>query len=142
LGLSKIAKQHSTIMSPFNSPKPEPKLVEIPVIGDWKVTYHRLHNIGPEEFIEDNSDEDEWGYFDEDLLQIENRAQRVLIDLGFYPSGQLQKGSFCICVVKGTGTGDHEFCTPEDWNSPAATFRSRSQQEILAKIQEFMCKSW
>ena len=87
----------------------------------WSVVYHDLRECDP-----DRGREDE---FREDLLQLVHAASGYLLDVGWYPQGDVEGGEFMVCVVR----GDFE-------DGRVHEFRSRDRLRIVAEVEELLAK--
>jgi hypothetical protein len=78
----------------------ELKLVRLNSTGNWTVTYNQLYDIEPSEVIHIKRHEPSiWALiFVQDLLQLINHRDGSLIDVGWYPDGDVE-GSYKVELV-------------------------------------------
>jgi hypothetical protein len=103
---------------------------EVNVGPKWRVTYHTLINLDPEDVphIEGLSPEDNlWHNFGEDLLQIRNDDKGLLLDVGWYPSWE-PTGEYVLRILEADAEN-------YDWEHPREQFRTRSLRELLEAIR-------
>lgn len=67
----------------------------------WLVSYNKFYQVEPG----DELGEDAWMWFSQDLLQLVNQRWGRLLDLGWYPDGDVANGSFRIEMYVGDCTG-------------------------------------
>lgn len=92
----------------------------------WTVQYNSgLHEIDPDPAIVPES-EVQW-YFKQDLLQMTHTRRDRLLDVGWYPDGDLANGAFGLVVSAGDFRGRllHEFET-------------RDRHELVAEIERLL----
>lgn len=65
-------------------------------------------------------------HFREDLLQLVHQPSGYVVDLGWYPSGDMEGGQFTVSVVRG------------DWDAPLHEFRSRDRARVVAEIERLL----
>jgi hypothetical protein len=76
----------------------------------WTVAYNNgLYEIDPSD--ESVSGVERWVVFKEDMLQMRNERRNRLLDLGWYPEGDLETGQYGLVVYEGDFDGRllHEF---------------------------------
>lgn len=105
------------------------KLMPLRIPTSWAITYNSFLDVSP------GGDHHAW-YFTEDLLQMEKMDLKdgkwillpnaTLIDLGWYPDGDLQ-GSYRLVKIEN-----------KEWSSPVATFQSTDRIAIQEKIEEWL----
>jgi hypothetical protein len=89
----------------------------------WKVAYNRFREIDP---TSDLGDEVSL-CFKQDLLQLLSERWRRLLDLGWYPDGDIAEGVFRISVHEG------------DFRGPCLhTYESRERCGIVAEIERLL----
>ena len=79
----------------------------------WKISFNSLFEIDPDASrIPD--DHHSW-FFKEDLLQMEHPDRNRLLDVGWFPDGDLEHGEFALHVHEGDWHGRqlHEYRTLE-----------------------------
>ncbi len=88
------------------------RLQPLRIPAGWRVEYNNgLWEIDPiPELI---PPDDRWWIFKEDMLQMKHPHFDRLLDLGWYPEGDLAGGQYGLVVYEGdfTGTLLHEFTT-------------------------------
>jgi hypothetical protein len=92
----------------------------VPIVGlqplripnGWLVAYNQLCEIDPDPAVLTSHDE-AWSYFREDLLQFVRPGCDRLVDVGWYPDGDLPNGKYRLVVYEGDFRGRllHEFAT-------------------------------
>lgn len=75
----------------------EHRLQPLRIPTDWTVGYNDLHEIDPSDVPED----DRYTFLKEDLLQMKQEHFNRLLDVGWYPSGNLADGAFGLVVYEG-----------------------------------------
>src|SRR5262245_4816669 len=63
----------------------------------WMVAYNDLHEIDPADVTED----DRYTLLKEDLLQMRQAHFNRVLDVGWYPSGNLSEGAYGLVVYEG-----------------------------------------
>ena len=84
------------------------------VPGGWHVAYNNaLYEVDP--LPELVPEEDRWWVFKQDMLQMTHPWSNRLLDLGWYPEGNLVSGQYGLAVYDGDFQGQllHEFGTRE-----------------------------
>jgi hypothetical protein len=73
--------------------------------------------------------------FQEDILWMEHhtRDRRIGLDLGWYPEAD-PTGRFRVVVVELSDDRDKQAAS---WDTPIASFESRSKAEVIEKVEEF-----
>lgn len=66
----------------------------------------------------------------EDLLQLRHGGTGLVIDLGWYPSGD-RNGRYVLLLVRG-----------RDWDEPLERAESRSKGEIIGLIEHWMSEAF
>ncbi len=91
----------------------EPKLQALRIPAGWAVHYNDFHAIDLHPAMRGGFDCRP--YFKEDLLQLVHARRNRLVDLGFYPDGDVEDGRFRLHVYDGdcSGTLLHSFETRE-----------------------------
>jgi hypothetical protein len=103
----------------------DPLLLRLRVAAGWLIRYNELREIDPEKLAPGDP---AWVYMNQDLLQVENRDEQMLIDVGWYPDND-PAGTFAIKVV-----------VEEDWQRPIATARTRSLGELADRLEMLLLK--
>ncbi len=75
----------------------EQRLQPLRVPTGWTVAYNDLHEIDPSDVAED----DRYTFLKEDLLQLKQEHFNRLLDVGWYPSGNLADGAYGLVVYEG-----------------------------------------
>ncbi len=101
----------------------EQLLQPLRVPGGWHVMHNTFREPNPDQMLKSV---DRWD-FTEDLFQAVHSRFNRLIDLGWYPSGDLANGSFLIVLYAGDFHGEllHQF-------------RSRDHSEVTAEIERLL----
>ncbi|RNB92476.1 hypothetical protein EDM56_01925 [Brevibacillus fluminis] len=74
-----------------------PRLQSLRIPSGWNVKLNDFTEIDPNRIKED--DEEIWFNFKQDLLQVENKRSRIIVDLGWYPDF-CSEGSFRLVIVR------------------------------------------
>jgi len=90
------------------------------------VNLNEFTEIDPNNINEEAEDEDIWFNFKQDLLQIENKHFRILIDLGWYPDFN-SEGNFRFVLIR-----DYQ------WDEPVRSIQTRNKDEIVAIIESWL----
>lgn len=98
-------------------------LQPIRIPAGWNVAYNGFGEIDPSEELSEES----LSYFREDLLQLTCERQGLLLDLGWYPDGDISAGTYRIVVHVGDFRGQ---CLH--------TFASRERLTIVAEIERLL----
>jgi hypothetical protein len=106
---------------------------------EWKITYHRLFRVSPEDADKVKVVGEGVTVWDlcflEDLLQGVNHVKGLLLDVGWYPHAD-PSGSFRLLVVSLLPEIHQGRRSPYDWKKPIIDLRTRSIDELLVKIHE------
>lgn len=91
----------------------------------WVVSYNQLYELDPDPIAVDR--ELAISFFGEDILQFTRPACNRLVDVGWYPHGNLTEGAFGLVVYEGDFRGRllHEY-------------RTRSRIELVAELERVM----
>lgn len=88
----------------------------------WTVTYNQFSEYDP------TTCDDEGLYeLTEDLLQLYNNNVQLLIDLGWYPSFDLN-GHYTLVLIKNN-----------DWEHPLQKVMTQSKHKIISFIEQWTC---
>lgn len=104
----------------------------------WTIVINKLENLEPEEL---DADDERWlGTFTEDILYLHTKRKRkrnkqveeqtLAIDLGWYPDSE-PTGKFRLVALLN-----------DNWQSPLLEFSSRSKQEIVEVIEQWLFKEF
>lgn len=88
----------------------------------WIINYNNFTEYDPEIYDENDSQE-----LSEDLLQLSTVRGNLIIDLGWYLSGD-PAGYYLLLLVK-------DF----DWENPMEKLTSKSQRDVVASIEKWVC---
>ena len=103
------------------------ELQPLRIQAGWKVEYNNFTAYD----ISLNNKNEMFSYLVEDLLQLsfhkEDSSVRLIIDLGWYPSGDAN-GSYKLFMVKDS-----------NWSVPLETFESKLKSEVIYKIEHWVC---
>lgn len=72
--------------------------------------------------------------FSEDMLVLINKQAKVVVDLGWYPEFKAN-GAYRLLAVKFFSNKD-KMCS--SWDHPLKEIRTRSRQEVVAAIEEWL----
>jgi hypothetical protein len=101
----------------------DPPLQPLRIPAGWKVTYSKLHEIDPALV----SDDDRYWFLDEDLLQMRHDDYNRLLDVGWYPSGNIAEGAYGLVVYEGDFHGRLLF-----------EHRTPSRSELVAEVERLL----
>jgi len=87
------------------------------------VAFNDLHEIDPSDVTE----EDRYRFFEEDLLQIRQEHSNRLLDVGWYPSGNLADGAYRLVVYEGNFHGNLLF-----------ELRTRDRRQLVAEVERLL----
>ena len=109
----------------------------IRVSSQWQISYHRLFHISCEEADRFKGQPvTPWDVcFVEDLLQIENTAKGLLLDVGWFPDAD-PSGSFRLRVIP--MLPGEERAARYVWNDPVVDYRTRSVDDLLTEIHKIV----
>jgi hypothetical protein len=113
---------------PQLAPQPSAQIPLQPlrIPAGWHVAYNNgLFEIDP--LPELFPDEHPWWIFKEDMLQMYNERFNRMLDLGWYPEGNLVAGSYGLVVYEGDFGG-----------RLLSEFRTRDRLELVAEIERFL----
>ena len=101
------------------------KLQPLRIPSGWKVEFNLLYEIDPDPISVVGNDANL--YFSEDLLLCRHEPLDKLVDIGWYPMGDLANGSFGLVVYEGDFRGQllHEF-------------RSKSRESTVAEFERVL----
>ena len=103
----------------------EVRLQPLRIPMGWAVSYNRLYELDPDPARV--SHDTAHFCFGEDILQFVRPTCNRLVDVGWYPHGDLQEGAFRLVVYEGDfrGTLLHEF-------------RTRSRLELVTELERVL----
>lgn len=89
----------------INSFPMQPPLQPLRIPAGWLVQYNNgLYEIDPNpELI---PEADRWWIFKEDMLQLKHERYNRLLDVGWYPEGNLEEGHYGLVMYEGDFTGE------------------------------------
>jgi hypothetical protein len=90
---------------------------------DWLVSYNTFCEVDPSPALGDNA----WMWFKEDLLQMFNERRQRLLDLGWYPDGNIATGEFGVVLHVENFHGQQ-----------LHSFRSRDRLAVVAEIERLL----
>jgi hypothetical protein len=105
------------------------QLQPLRIPAGWSVTFNEFRELDPEAILDPDSTL--WSYFREDMLQVEHAATSTMVDLGWYPECDAT-GTYRALVVQ---IHDVQEQTVEAWQTPRATFTSRSLVQVIAQLE-------
>jgi len=85
----------------------------------YKVTIPEQFEVTKNDFLIENSDSD----YIEDIMQIQHKATKLVIDLGWYGDFVSQVGIYTIVVIK-------DF----DWDNPIVSIDAETKDEIAGEL--------
>lgn len=101
----------------------EAPLQPLRLLPGWKITFNSLFEIDP---AADQIPANHHSWFlKEDMLQAEHQDRDRLLDVGWYPDGDLDRGEYALHVHQG------------DWVTERLLheFRTRNRQSLVAEIE-------
>lgn len=101
----------------------EPPLQPLRIPAGWTIEYTKFLEIDPCDVPEDYV----YFYLDEDLLQIKHHRLDRLLDVGWYPSGNVSEGSYGLVVYQGDFHG-----------KLLAEFRSADRRVLIAELERLL----
>ena len=99
-----------------------PALQPLIVTTGWNVEYHQFFALEPTPELVEGPEL----WFKEDMYQARNERRNRLIDLGWYPEGKFDAGSFGLVLYEGDFRGQL-----------LAELRSKDRLEVVSKINEW-----
>lgn len=101
----------------------EHRLQPLRIPTGWTVAYNDLHQIDPSDVAED----DPYTFLKEDLLQMRQEHFDRLLDVGWYPSGNLADGAYRLVVYEGDFHGKLLF-----------EMRTADQAQLVAEVERLL----
>ena len=98
------------------------ELQPLRIQAGWKIEYNNFT-----EYDIDIHGLNDLFELNEDLLQLHNEKANLIIDLGWYPSHDIN-GEYLLLLVK-----------DEKWNHPLERITSKSKKEITDCIEKWVC---
>jgi len=95
------------------------------VPSGWKIEFNSLFEIDP---VPDliPPDHHSW-FFKEDLLQMKNEDRNRLLDVGWFPDGNLERGEYAVHIHEG------------DWHGCLLhEFRTQNRLSVVAEIERLL----
>jgi hypothetical protein len=110
--------------------KPDPLLQPLRIPTGWVIEWNLFLEVDPTFEVGDVGSIG----FGEDLLQISGKVSPILLDLGWYPSGD-PKGEYRLVAIR---RHDDEEEMRSSWERPFRVLESRSRIEIVQAIEEWL----
>jgi hypothetical protein len=91
---------------------PDFRLQPLRIPAGWLISYNNgLYEIDPDPAVV--SESDRWWVFKQDMVQMRHEATNCLLDIGWYPEGDLASGGYGLVVHQGDFRGPelHRFTT-------------------------------
>jgi hypothetical protein len=101
----------------------EHRLQPLRIPTGWTVAYNDLHEIDPSDVAED----DRYTFLKEDLLQMKQEHFNRLLDVGWYPSGNLADGAYGLVVYEGDFHGKLLF-----------ELRTADRAQLVAEVERLL----
>ena len=101
----------------------ETRLQPLRIPAGWTVTYSKLHEIDPL----DVPDDGRYVFLDEDLLQMRHDRFNRLLDVGWYPPGNVADGAYGLVVYEGDFNGRLLF-----------EHRTPSRSQMVAEVERLL----
>ncbi|MBD5524929.1 MAG: hypothetical protein HDR04_11045 [Lachnospiraceae bacterium] len=98
------------------------ELQPLRIQAEWKIEFNNFTEYDIDEHGENDSFE-----LHEDLLRLYNEKANLIIDLGWYPSYDIN-GNYLLLLVK-------DF----KWDCPLEHVSSKSKKEIVTCIEKWVC---
>ena len=100
-------------------------LQSLRIPAGWKIEYNSLFEIDPlPDLIP--TDHHSW-FFKEDMLQMKHQDGDRLLDVGWYPDGDLERGEYAVHIHEG------------DWHGRLLhEFRTRDRRALVAEIERLL----
>ncbi len=99
------------------------KLQDLQISQGWFISYNQFYNIEPSKNTVENIDT----YLNEDILQFKHDANNRLIDLGWNPELDWEKGAFTLVVYEG------DFC-----GKLLYELRTKDKAKVVAEINRIL----
>jgi hypothetical protein len=90
----------------------QPRLQPLRIPAGWLVSYNNgLYEIDPDPAVV--PEPERWWVFKQDMLQMRHEATNRLLDIGWYPEGDLAGGRYGLVIHEGDFRGPelHRFTT-------------------------------
>ena len=90
----------------------QPRLQPLRIPSGWLVSYNNgLYEVDPDPAVVPK--DDRWWIFKEDMLQMRHEVNNQLLDIGWYPDGDIQSGEYVLVVHEGDFRGPelHRYTT-------------------------------
>lgn len=101
------------------------ELQPLRIQAGWRIEYNNFT-----EYDMDIHGVDDLFELHEDLLRLRHINRKLIIDLGWYPSYEID-GSYLLMFVKNF-----------DWDNPLEQISTRSKKEIIACIEKWVCRGF
>lgn len=98
------------------------ELQPLRIQAGWKIQYNNFT-----EYDVDIHGKNDLSELNEDLLQLYNEKANLTIDLGWYPSHDVN-GHYLLLLIKNF-----------DWDSPVEQISSKSKKEMIKIIEKWVC---
>jgi hypothetical protein len=110
--------------------EPDPPLQPLRIPTGWVIDWNGFLEVDP---IFDVGEVESIG-FGEDLLQISDKTRSILLDLGWYPSGD-PNGEYRLVAIRRHSDEDEMRAS---WDRPLRSLASRSRMEIVRVLEEWL----
>ncbi|WP_163831836.1 hypothetical protein [Spartinivicinus ruber] len=102
------------------------ELQPLRIPAGWFINYNNgFWEIDPDDCL--IPEDDRWWIFKEDMLQMYHKNYNCLLDLGWYPEGDLINGSYKLQVFDGDFHGNQ-----------LAELRSKGRSIVVSKIENIL----
>jgi len=101
----------------------EHRLQPLRIPTGWTVTHNDLHEIDPLDVAED----ERYTFLKEDLLQMMQEHFNRLLDVGWYPSGNLAEGAYGLVIYEGDFHGKLLF-----------ELRTADRAQLVAEVERLL----
>jgi hypothetical protein len=100
-----------------------PRLLRLRIPAGWTLVYNKLHEVDSSDVLDD----DRYYFLDEDLLLMHHERFKRLLDVGWYPSGNVADGAYRIVVHEGDARG-----------KLVAEHRTPSRTQLVAEVERLL----
>lgn len=91
--------------------------------GGWLVKFNTLDEVDPADVPRENA----WMWFKEDLFLAVHERQNRLVDVGWYPDGDVENGAYRLVVHVGDFRGEE-----------LHSFETRDRRVLVAEMERWL----
>lgn len=99
------------------------ELQDLKIPAGWLVSHNEFYDVHPTKENVDSADT----VFIQDILQFTNEYRNRVLDLGWYPEGEFEKGAFGLVVYEGDFNGKLLY-----------ELKSKSKDDIVSEINRLL----